>query len=123
MAIRITCPACKTAFTLAENLCGQTIRCTSCQQLFRIGQLRQKEEPAGALVLEDASRPVPPIDLETTAPEPPTEKSDPSRQQQPARSGPRETTADDFDLGGISVPDDTGRPPRPARPSGPSRQG
>src|SRR5208282_3790208 len=37
MAMRVVCPGCKSAYTCAEERRGMKLKCSKCQQVFRVG--------------------------------------------------------------------------------------
>jgi hypothetical protein len=36
MSLRVACPECDTAYTLAGDLCGKKVVCKQCQHIFRV---------------------------------------------------------------------------------------
>src|SRR5262245_23114765 len=73
MAVRITCPGCRTSSTVDESLCGQTTRCPQCQKMFRIGSLPPKPAaapPAARPAAAPAPAPTPPRAAPAPAPKP-----------------------------------------------------
>ena len=57
MAISITCPGCRAAFDVPENLAGKTIRCTSCKTQVTVPAVAEAVPPAAPASANGAKKP------------------------------------------------------------------
>jgi predicted Zn finger-like uncharacterized protein len=82
MPVRATCPHCRTQFQLADNLLGKTLRCSKCQQLFRLPPPKVEEDVPVVIPVEELEEPA---SIRTDRPATPRPAAPPPRPAPAAR--------------------------------------